>query len=208
MATYNFIDLTGKNFGRWTVIEQAGKTTAGNATWLCQCECEVRKVVIGTMLRTGKSLSCSSCSTTTHGMCGTSIYTIWQRMLDRCENSTGTGFHNYGGRGITVCERWHSFEKFYADMGQRPKGMSLDRINNDGHYEPGNCRWATQKQQNRNSRNNRLLTIYGKSQCVADWADISGTNSPAIFARLNYGWPSKEAVFGRSADKSLQTTGG
>lgn len=119
-------------------------------------------------------------------------------MKDRCYNANHVHYDRYGGRGISICERWReSFEAFYEDMGARPSGThEIDRIDNDGNYEPENCRWATASENGRNKRNNRLLTIDGKTMCVSDWADQSGAVERFhIFSRLQMGWSAKDAVF-------------
>lgn len=117
-------------------------------------------------------------------------------MIGRCRNPTDKAYRNYGARGITVCQKWiDSFFAFLADVGSRPSGShSIDRIDNNGNYEPGNCRWATFKQQQRNRSDNRLLTAFGKTMCVADWADESGLTAGLINCRLRYGWSHEEAV--------------
>lgn len=135
----------------------------------------------------------------THRKSGTRTYRIWQLMKNRCHNPDAERFPYYGARGITVCDRWRgSFAAFLADMGEAPDGTSIDRIDNGGNYEPGNCRWATKTEQNRNTRQNRLLTIFGVTKCVAEWAEESGTRADRIFSRLWNGWPEGEAVFGRN----------
>lgn len=119
-------------------------------------------------------------------------YTAWSSMKQRCRRPYEK---NYAGRGISVCERWQSFENFLADMGERPEGMSLDRYpNNDGDYSPDNCRWATPEQQARNKRNTRWLTCNGVTRSVADWADLVGVPSRRILNRLKYGWSVKDAL--------------
>ena len=118
---------------------------------------------------------------------------MWVGMIQRCTNQNHLGYKYYGARGITVCDRWMVFVNFSADMGDRPSGKTLDRINNDGNYEPGNCRWATDAEQKRNNRNTRLLTLNGKTQCVKDWADDLGLASSNLLYRLK-NWPLVEAL--------------
>lgn len=131
-----------------------------------------------------------------HGWVGTSIYRIWADIIQRCTNTTRPAYSNYGGRGITVCERWKkSFEDFLADVGERPSlGHSLDRIDNDGNYEAGNVRWATRTQQMRNARNNIMLTHDRQTRCVAEWAELLGVNRWTLYDRLDNGWTVEEVL--------------
>lgn len=132
----------------------------------------------------------------THRAVGTPEHNSWVAMLVRCRDPKHPNYRNYGGRGIKVCDRWReSFENFYADMGPRPAGTTLDRVHGNGDYCPANCRWATTREQRRNTRQNRYVTINNVTRCVADWADISGINLGTICQRLNYGWPPEKAVF-------------
>lgn len=122
-----------------------------------------------------------------HGGYGCGAYLSWGNMLARCRNQNCPSYPIYGGRGITVCERWHSFENFWNDMGDRPKGKTLDRIDNDGNYEPGNVRWAARYEQSRNTRRNRIFSINGRSQCLMDWALESGLDYETLRSRLAAG---------------------
>ncbi len=133
-----------------------------------------------------------------HGAClgghQTREYTSWAHMRTRCNNPEHVDFADYGGRGIRVCDRWKSFENFLADMGPRPPGTSIDRIDNNGSYEPGNCRWATQTEQRLNARNCRMLSFNGKTQTLTAWAREAGIPRTTLRKRLNRGVPLEQAL--------------
>jgi hypothetical protein len=156
-AALSRIDITGQRFGRYIAIELMLNKPR---RWRCRCDCGQERIVPQLALRSGKSTSCGcrraeSCTRHGHNRKGraTPTWQCWASMLYRCRSPKATGYKNYGGRGITVCERWHDFRNFLADMGERPDGMSLDRWpDNNGNYEPGNCRWATEVQQKLNTR--------------------------------------------------------
>lgn len=162
-----------------------GRNSAGNVMWMCECSCGTKKVVNGSMLIKGRSKSCGcdKSAVTTHGMSGTKFYNKWASMLGRCYNESQERYPRYGGRGITVCERWKDFMNFYEDLYESyvshseiygEKNTSLDRIDNDGNYEPSNVRWATLEEQARNKGNGTDLT--GKK--FGEWVvlEFSGRN--------------------------------
>lgn len=123
-----------------------------------------------------------------HGMTGSPTWGSWQSMMTRCYNKSQNGYKYWGGRGIRVCDRWLVFENFLEDMGERPKGTSIDRRDNDGNYEPGNCRWATAMEQGGNRRGTRIVTWQGESHHVTEWSRILGIRPNVIFSRLYAGW--------------------
>lgn len=168
------VDLTGQRFGRWLVVGRGTPTHKRYKPrpWACICECGRSAEVPGDNLKNGRSRSCGCLrreAITIHGGSGTPAYRSWSGMLHRCYKTTNIGWENYGGRGIKVDKRWHDFSNFLADMGERPPGKSLDRIDVNGNYGPGNCRWADASEQSSNQRkkitNNekdKLLKTTGK----------------------------------------------
>jgi pentatricopeptide repeat protein len=150
------IDLTRKRFGHWTVLALHPERYPGHTRWLCRCACGIERAVFGGALRRGASKSCGGCGRLKHGHCRngrpTRVYETWHSMMQRCCNPNHRAYANYGGRGIRVCGRWHSFVNFLVDMGEPPPGLSIDRINNDDDYSPSNTRWTTRSVQQRNQR--------------------------------------------------------
>lgn len=199
-----FIDLTGQRFVRWIVLIFSRMDCRKKAVWLCRCDCGVEREVASGELRKGKSRSCGCLcrelarARCTHGMRNTPEWRVWINMIQRCTNPKHNSYPDYGGRGIKVCQRWlgpDGFANFYADMGPRPsRNYEIDRINNDGNYEPTNCRWATRKEQTRNQRNNRLLTHQGRTMCLTAWAEEVGISKNVLHGRLSYGWPLERAL--------------
>jgi len=204
MTAHNFIDLTEQLFDRLTVLERGPNGYRGQVRWWCLCACGTRKLIYGVSLREKRTKSCGCFNQEmhgqrhrTHGMRKTTEYRIWSSMLTRCLNPHATSYALYGGRGITVCERWReSFEHFLLDVGRRPgPGYSLDRYpDNDGPYAPGNIRWATQMEQTRNTRRNRLITLTGKTACLTEWLEELGILRSTYVYRRNHGMSDAEAL--------------
>ena len=176
-------DLRGKTYNRLTAVSPAGKN------WLWRCECGTEKVLVTAAVKRGNTKSCGCLNServversTTHGMYYSREYSTWQGMLERCRNHP-----RYKGRGVTVCERWKKFENFYADMGDKPEGASIDRIDNDGNYEPGNCRWATIKEQSRNKEWNIWVEYQGREWSLKDLAAWSGVGYQTLYQRHKAG---------------------
>lgn len=186
--------LPHSRYGRLTVI---GNAKGG---WLCRCDCGIEKVVRAQCLKTGATQSCGCYQKDVrarpwkHGKTYDPIYRLWVSMMDRCYRSNVPNFAYYGGRGIRVCERWHTFENFYADMGDRPDGHSLDRTDNAGNYEPSNCRWAPLTAQSRNMRSNRRLTLNGVTRPLVEWAELRGIPPQTVAGRLRRGKSIEQAL--------------
>ena len=189
-------DLTGQKFGKLTVIERAENDNRGNVQWLCQCECGNIVKVRSTNLITGNTKSCGCLKgySGVHYLAHHRIYKIWTNMKSRCYNKNTINYNRYGGRGIIVCEEWKNFEPFrdWAVKNGYQDDLTIDRINPDGNYEPLNCRWATVKNQCRNTRANKFITYKGKTRCVAEWAEILGIDSKLIYDRLRKNWTIEE----------------
>jgi len=175
------INITGLTFGRLTVLSESDlRTKDGKVKWLCRCSCGIEKIISGKELRNGDSRSCGCLEretllkrNTKHGLSKTPEYHIWKAIKQRCCNIEDHAYKDYGGRGITMCDRWlNSFENFISDMGDKPEGLfSIDRKDNDLGYSPDNCFWATKKEQGKNKRNNRWITHNGETKHLQGWAD-------------------------------------
>jgi len=193
------IDMVGHVYGRLTVLHEIGRRDAGRM-YLCVCVCGNFKSTAAAWLRSGNTTSCGcrvldGSIRRRHGMKNTKEYMIWKEMKRRCLNPNNPSYSRYGGRGIRLCERWHLFDNFIADMGRRPSAeLSLDRIDNDGHYEPGNCRWATINEQARNRSNNRMISLDGSVTTLAELAEKSSVTPQHMRGRLRDGWPVDLAV--------------
>lgn len=195
------IDISGQKYGDLTVLRQ-GESKNNRTHFDCVCDCGTECLVRADHLRRGHTVSCG-CKNQRKAKRGHDgfrekghpLRQLWTGMKARCENPTHISYRLYGAKGIRVCDRWHTFENFVADMGPRPKGTSLDRVDSNDDYCPENCKWATATDQNRNKSSNRLVTIYGRSWPVSVWSEISLVPAKTIYARLKHGWPEKIAVF-------------
>ena len=207
----DYANFVPETFGRLTTLGPKFLVPVGNrgehkAIQVCRCSCGSSVVTTRTLLQTGKSKSCgclqkemAATANKKHGLRRSPEYTVWGGMLNRCRNATHDRYEVYGGRGIAVCFRWGNketgFANFYSDMGPRPgPGYTIDRKEVDKGYYPENCEWVTNSQQQRNKRNNRMLTAFGKTQCMADWVDEIDISRSALKNRLNKGWPVEKAL--------------
>lgn len=199
------IDITGQRFGRLTAVRFA-YAKSGRRMWECKCDCGNVTVCAPNNLKSGatKSCGCLNAETardnclrrSTHGMSHTNTFWAWQHMIQRCTRPNHISYHRYGGRGIKVCDRWlESFENFLADMGERPfPGAQLDREDNDGNYEPGNCRWVTCLVNSNNKSTNRNIEFRGRRQSISQWARQVGISKNALRYRIESGWTVEDAL--------------
>lgn len=195
------VDLTGMRFGRLTVLCE---DKDNYRMWLCQCDCGNKKSVRVDHLKNGATTSCGCYSrevaskrNKTHGMTKSPEYSAWKHMIARCERPSDNRFHCYGARGIKVCERWKGkdgFRNFIADMGLRPgPRYSIDRINNDGNYEPSNCKWSTRVEQANNKEKNIIIFYQGQNKTLSAWSRELGLKYKRTWERLKSGWTVERA---------------
>lgn len=198
-------DMTGKRFGRLTVIEPAFVDARGEWHWACKCDCGNLKTVAGNKLRSGNTRSCGCLQTEergkgkiTHHKTDTKLYIIWLNMKARCGNPKNTMYYRYGGRGITVCQEWiHDFAEFmkWAESAGYQEGLSIERIDVEKGYSPENCRWIQKKDQWLNRSDSHRLTAFGKTQTMKEWSEETGIKLDTIERRVNaYGWSPEKAV--------------
>lgn len=197
----------GDVFSRLTLVKNLGPRPGGGGDrWELRCECGKTIVSKISHIRNGKTRSCGCFGIErrsgpkperqTHGLSHSPEYRSWSSMKSRCSDPNNPKFPLYGARGIRVCDRWLSFENFFADMGPRPSdGHSVDRVNSNGDYEPSNCRWATDVEQNNNRSCNRIVDVNGRKQTVTQWAREAGVHEETIRSRLRAGWSADRAVF-------------
>jgi hypothetical protein len=203
------IDLVGQQFGKLTVINKSYKRLYNRISWVCLCSCGKEKIATGNDLKMGKVSTCgnSSCiiyntkpahdAKITHGMSRSRLYRIFRGIQQRCHNPRATKYRIYGGRGITICDEWNNdfigFKNWSINNGYT-NNLTIDRINNDGNYEPDNCQWSTRKEQSRNKSSNRQITYKNKTLCVNEWAEIKNINNRTLIDRLNHDWSISDAL--------------
>lgn len=201
-------DLTGKVFGRYTVIEKAPskRKPSGNKVtmWRCRCSCGTIKDVKAEALKDGRVLSCGCYAKdvnrkrlTTHGDSDSRLYHIWDGMIARCHKPNNKYYKRYGGRGINVCNEWRSDYQAFKDWSVKNgygDDLTIDRIDNNDDYKPENCRWTSMKVQSNNRSSNRVYTINGETHNVTQWSSIYNVPSKRVFQRLDSGWSIEDAL--------------
>lgn len=203
------LDLRGQRFSRLIAMKKAPRLV-GKTQWLCRCDCGTVKAIRTESLRSGSIRSCgclakeTSAKTmrtmnTTHGMCYTPTHRSWRNMFYRCTSSSDPSYHRYGAVGITVCARWtepdgQGFLNFRSDLGERPKGMTLDRIDNAKGYDPANCRWATPTMQMNNRSTTRFIEFNGRRQSTGQWSTETGIPFGVLTLRIKAGWSPARAL--------------
>lgn len=193
------IEMTGLRFGRLTVLKDSGRRKDRKIVWTCACDCGKTVDVIGTSLRSGLTQSCGCLKQeviTKHGESGTKLYSHWEGIIDRTTNSNNSRSHRYMERGITVCDEWREYQNFskWAKENGYSEELSLDRINNDGNYEPNNCRWVDMKTQGNNRSTNNNIEFDGKTQTLTQWAEELGINKSTLSKRIHRGWSVERAL--------------
>lgn len=190
----------GSTVNKLTLVRIAGKTANKLLIGLFSCECGGHKEIIMRDVKRGRTKSCGCLKNvsyaSTHGLSGTPEHVVWSGIKQRCNNKNSGKYMYYGGRGISICKEWADFSVFLKDMGKRPdKTFSIDRINNNGNYEPSNCVWKSRISQMNNTRGNRVVTVYGVTDTVANFARALEVPSSRIYARLVLGWSEHDAIF-------------
>lgn len=198
-----FIDLTGKRFGRLTVLERDGHNSRGNIMWWCRCDCGGVARVSGGSLKSGMIKSCGCIrreavikTRATHGCSKERLYGIWRGMISRCYNPNLKAFEHYGGREINVCNEWHDFNTFrdWSLSHGYQEDLTIDRINVNGDYEPSNCRWVDMIAQANNKRNTKSITHNGVTQPIAEWARQYNIPYTTLYERIKNGWDIKKSL--------------
>jgi hypothetical protein len=199
----NIKNIISQRFGRLIVVDITDQRIGGSVVWLCRCDCGNEAKASGGNLKGKHVMSCGCLRQEilerqrqpTHGMTKTRPYRIWQGMLARCEKIQDKDYRNYGGRGIKISEDWHDFENFWRDVEEGySKGLSIDRIDNNGNYERGNIKWSSQKEQGNNTRFNKIVEHKGRKQTLQQWSDELGFSGKVLGYRLRSGWSIERAL--------------
>ncbi len=197
MRRLDYSGIEGKTFGLLTVVDQHGREH-GQPTFLCRCACGNMKILRGSRIVRGEQLSCG-CLRRKHGGCSaknrSAEWLCWQSLRARCEHPWTKGYARYGGRGIKICPRWrNSFKDFLADMGTCPFGYQIDRIDNNGNYEPRNCRWVSRRENMNNRECSIRLEMDGQKRTLTEWCEMYGAPYSRTLQRLNRGWTPERAI--------------
>jgi hypothetical protein len=194
-------ELEGHVFGRLTVKHRIYPNRNGNTVWHCECQCGNAKDAVAVQLRAGRTQSCGCLrldrnleAVITHGKSKTRVYKIWFGMTRRCRNPDNKNYDRYGARGIYVCDRWHKFENFIADMGEPPAASTLERLDNDGPYSPDNCCWASRKDQSRNTSVSIIVEFDGRKMSLPEACELTGLKYESVYMRMRRGMPFADAV--------------
>lgn len=197
-------DLSGQKFGCLTVLGKSSKKDS-RLEWQCCCVCGQIVIVAARHLKSGSTKSCGCLRRKRmadinykHGATNTPTFNIWLGMMNRCYGATTGGFKKYGAKGIGVCPEWHDFQKFLNDMGERPSGMTIDRIDNSQGYYPSNCRWLTNRQQQNNKTTNIYLEYGDERLTVTQWADKLGIHKNTLYYRIRCGKNVQQVLFGKN----------
>jgi hypothetical protein len=189
----NAKDIAGNKYGMLTAIKPTHSKN-GKVVWQFLCDCGNEYSIISTVVKCGSVVSCGCHRRRQQGLGASREYHIWYKMIDRCTNEDAKDYKRYGGRGIKVDSRWMKFENFFSDMGEAPKGRSLDRIDNNGDYSKANCKWSTNAEQHRNKSTNVVITYQGESKILTDWAKSQGLRVDTLWKRLKSQMPLEKAL--------------
>lgn len=199
--TEKIVARVGDVFGCWTILAEGARSKNRARYWWCRCKCGTEKNVRDADIKIGKTVSCgcwkdeqTRTRLTTHGKANSTEYHIWQHMRHRCENPDDPAYKNYGERGIRVCPRWLKFENFYSDMGERPEGFTLERVDNDKGYSPDNCKWATRAEQANNQRRTLRFTFDGITKTYKEWLADNNIGDNTVRSRLRRGFDLETAL--------------
>lgn len=198
--------IPGEKHGHLTAVRDTGLKAVRNAKWLFRCGCGIEKVIIASSVSGGHTRSCgclrrknAAVMNASHGLSGSRTYVSWLNMRSRCLNEKNPKYPSYGGRGIKVCKRWKKFKNFLEDMGERPKGLTIDRIDNNAGYTPQNCRWATPQEQANNKNNNVWFEYRGEKLTIPQWSRKCGVNEGTLWSRVRRDdWPIEKAILSKT----------